>query len=379
VGTDEELMGQLASKNQVALEDIHNRYHSLLFSVALRITGDRGSAEEILQDTFFQLWRKASQFDAARGSLVGWLLTMVRYRAISRMRGKSDHFCSESPCGADVSLPSSAGSTALEQEIARELVSAALASLSSVQRDAIRLAYFSGLTAEEISLRTKTPLGTTKSRLRSALQGMKKALSNPGLSVSGERTQPSATLVDILVTEQLLSRPLRQRFPHREKESLQVLAHVVATSPERLTDAFLQMALDLCSAGTAGLSFLETDAEGTQVFRWTNLAGELKKYVGGTTPRNFSPCGVTLDRNSPQLFAYPGRYFPYFNDVETPIVEGLVIPFRVADTEGTLWIASHEEGILFDAEDARIMTVLTEFASCAFHFNRSISASPAPL
>ena len=72
---------------------------------------------------------------------------------------------------------------------------------------------------------------------------------------------------------------------------------------------------------------LETNPGGGQVFRWTNLAGKLEKYTGGTTPRGFSPCGVTMDRDSPQLFSYPGRYFQYFNEVATPIVEGLVVPF----------------------------------------------------
>ena len=104
----------------------------------------------------------------------------------------------------------------------------------------------------------------------------------------------------------------------------------------------------------------------------------LAKYVDGTTPRNFSPCGVTLDFNSPQLFEYPARYFDYFKDVDVPIVEGLVIPLHVGKTEGTIWIVSHDESVRFDSEDARIMTSIAEFAGCALHLIRSLPVQALP-
>ncbi len=182
-----------------------------------------------------------------------------------------------------------------------------------------------------------------------------------------------ATLESILITDQLFSRKGRQREPELEAKSLQTLAELNSDSPTELIDSFLQMSLDLCRAGTAGLTLLETNAAGDQEFRWTNLTGRLANCVGGTTPRNFSPCGVTLDRMSPQLFAYPGRYFGYFNQVELPIVEGLVIPFHVGtETEGTIWIVSHAEELGFDSEDARIMSSLAEFVGCALHVSRQL-------
>ncbi len=274
--------------------------------------------------------------------------------------------------------PENIGSTVLEQQIARKLVSAALAGLPEAQQQAITLAYFDGLTCEEIAVHTKTPLEKTKSSLRSALQAMKKTLSNPGLTAAPEPEQVPVTLESILITEQLVSRNPRQHRLGEEANCMRNLAEAVAASPEHLIDSFLEMPLELCHAGTTGLSLLETNDAGEQVFRWTNLAGKLANCVGGTTPRNFSPCGVTLDRNSPQLFAYPGRYFEYFNQVEVPIVEGLVIPFRVgAKTEGTVWIVSHEEESKFDFEDVRIMTSLTEFAGCALHLVRSFSLNAA--
>lgn len=375
MSSDEQLMNHLVRGDQSALETLYQRHSRVVYSVAFQITGEAASAEELLQDTFFQLWQKASQFDLARGSLIAWLLTMTRHRAISYIRRKNNQVPGDLFREDDPISPAIHGSSALERQIANCLISAALARLPEAQREAITLAYFDGLTCEEIAIRTQTPVGTAKSRLRSALRTMKTTLSssNSKRPPSRKARQLSATLESILITERLGYRACRKRSPQQETECMAALAQTAAF-PERMVDSFLEMAMDLCRAGTAGLSLLETNAEGEQVFRWTNLAGKLAKHVGGTTPRNFSPCGVTLDRNCPQLFAYPARYFPYFNDVDVPIVEGLVIPFRTGkQTEGTIWIVSHDKKSRFDSEDARIMTSLAEFAGCTLHLNRSLS------
>lgn len=181
-----------------------------------------------------------------------------------------------------------------------------------------------------------------------------------------------ASLEDILVTDKLKSR--RRRKPNFRGESIALhdLAKVMASSPDELIDRLLEIALELCSAGTAGLSLLDTTSEGEQVFRWTNLAGALHKHVGGSTPRNFSPCGVTLDRKLPQLFSYPGHRFQYYNGLECPIVEALVMPVYLGDkTPGTIWIVSHDKEVKFDSEDVRIMSRLAEFTSCALRLIRS--------
>jgi RNA polymerase sigma factor (sigma-70 family) len=375
---DELLIARLVDGDQSALEVLYERHGRLLYSLALRITGDAGSAEELLQDTFLQLWQKASQFDTARGSLIGWLLTITRRRAISRIRSKKFRFLSESLSEDAVVFPENVGPTALEQQIARQLVAAALAGLPDAQREAITLAYFDGMTSEEIAVHTGTPLGTAKSRLRSALKTMKKSLSDPNVPRTLESGREPVTLKTILITDQLRSRVCKQRSPESEAECLRILAQAVAASPQNLVDALLEMPIKLCGAGTTGLSLAETTDAGEQIFRWTNLTGRLAKHVGGTTPRNFSPCGVTLDRNAPQLFSYPGRYFQYFNQVDVPIVEGLVSPFRISTrTEGTVWIVSHDEKSRFDSEDARIMTSLAEFAGCALYLCQWFGAGAA--
>lgn len=371
--SDEELMSLLTQGDQEALAALYRRHSPSLFSVAFRITGDAGSAEELLQDTFFQLWEKASQFNTARGSLIGWLLTITRHRAISHLRRNAKGTLCDSL--DDFSGISQDGRVAwMEEEIARELVSVALAGLPKAQAQAITFAYFEGLTCEEIAQRTGTPVGTTKNRLRMALTTMRRRLSNPGSAKRKTAAGAPATLDDILITDELLRRPCRPRRLQHEEEHLRRLTQAASAGPEKLIQSLLEIPAELCRAGSAGLSLLDTQNSPEPVFRWTNLAGQLASYVGGTTPRNFSPCGVTLDRNAPQLFAYPARYFQYFREVEIPIVEGLVIPFRVGTrTEGTIWIVSHTPELKFDSEDVRIMKGFAEFVGCAIHVTRSFT------
>lgn len=108
------------------------------------------------------------------------------------------------------------------------------------------------------------------------------------------------------------------------------------------------------------------DNSGEWLFRWQALAGVIEPYEGGSTPRNWSPCGTCLDVGVPVLYSYPARHFSYFRPLAVPIVEGLVIP-RYADRNAgaTIWIVSHEEDRRFDAEDVRVMTTLGNFASRA--------------
>jgi signal transduction histidine kinase len=181
-----------------------------------------------------------------------------------------------------------------------------------------------------------------------------------------------ARLEDILVTHKLKSH--RRRRPNSSDEivTLYTLAKVMASSPIELVDKLLEAALELCSAGTAGLSVLETTLEGEQVFRWTHVAGLLSEHVGDSTQRNFSPCGTTLDRKSPQLFAYPGRRFQYLNGLDFTMVEALVVPVYLGDKiPGTIWVVSHDEELKFDCGDVRVMTGLAEFAGCALRLMRS--------
>jgi hypothetical protein len=176
------------------------------------------------------------------------------------------------------------------------------------------------------------------------------------------------TLEDVLITDQLPKRPVRERDVEAEGHALRLLRTELAsrTTPQRLLHTLVDAALDLCMAGTAGLSVLATNDAGEAIFRWDALAGALSSFVGGTTPRHWSPCGTTLDRRAPQLFSYPGKFFTYFQEVRPLIVEGLVIPvYSGRDAVATIWIVSHDEQRQFDLYDVRTMSGLANFTGAA--------------
>lgn len=174
----------------------------------------------------------------------------------------------------------------------------------------------------------------------------------------------SATaLEDIIATHELETRGVRAENLHSEIRAMRSLAKAFCAGAKDILQRLTDAAMELCNAGSAGISLLDITSGGEVIFRWVILAGELSRYVGGTTPRNFSPCGVVLDRQSPQLFKRQARYFTYFNSAVPEIVEGLVIEIRDSDQSfGTIWIASHCPNRHFDREDVRIMSSLSNFA-----------------
>lgn len=177
--SDQALVHRVIKREQLALESLYRRHRAVLYSVALRILGDTCSAEEILQDAFFQLWKNASQFDPAKGSLLGWLLVITRNRAISRARLNKSRYFSTLTGNEDGTLPENAESNVLQRLIACELVACSLAKLSDAQRQTVTLAYFDGLSCPEIAHHTHTPIGTVKARLKTGFQGMRKGLPKP--------------------------------------------------------------------------------------------------------------------------------------------------------------------------------------------------------
>jgi len=167
-------MERIVQRDEAALAEVYDRYAGMLVSVLNRILRDPQAAEEILQDIFYQLWRSSAQFDAERGSLPGWLAVIARNRAISRLRRKNPA-SGEELVENTVILPYN-----LEASIARREMMARVASslerLPKEQREALELAYFEGMTHSEIARHTGDPLGTVKTRLRTAVETLKRNL-----------------------------------------------------------------------------------------------------------------------------------------------------------------------------------------------------------
>jgi RNA polymerase sigma-70 factor (ECF subfamily) len=172
--SDWSLLERVVRKDESALSALYDRYSGLVFSEAKRILRDTGAAEEILQDLFYQIWRTAERFDAARGSLAGWLLVAARNRAISKLRrktGKTEEL-NENGVILKFDLESHAS-----QNLLLDKVRAVMGSLPETQRQALEFAYFEGMSHTEIAEKTGQPLGTVKTRIRSAMETLKQVLS----------------------------------------------------------------------------------------------------------------------------------------------------------------------------------------------------------
>ena len=170
-------------------------------------------------------------------------------------------------------------------------------------------------------------------------------------------------LEDTLMTSELTRR--RPRAPDYASENgvLVALAREMAVNPCTLLQALVDKTVDLCRAGTAGISVLKTDSDGEYLV-CEALSSVYAPSIRSRIPRHFSPSGTTLDRNAPQLFSYPARYFTYFPQAAAPIIEVLVVPIYVSGRPcGTIWILAHNATRQFDAEDVRLLTSLAAFAS----------------
>src|SRR3954470_3950182 len=166
-----------------ALQELYDRYRVMAYSIALRITADASLAEDVVQDAFLGAWRNADRYVEGRASVRTWLLSIVHHRAVDavrRRRPTTELPDADAPPPATMTLPD------VWHEVAgnldREQIGAALAVLSDVQREAIELAYFGGLTQVEIAERTGAPLGTVKSRVRLGLLTMRETLVSQGES-----------------------------------------------------------------------------------------------------------------------------------------------------------------------------------------------------
>jgi len=170
-------MVRLASGDLGALDQLYEHYGAMSFSIAYRITGERAAAEDVVQEAFLGAWRNAARYADGRGTVRTWLLSIVHHRAIDAVRRRRS--TAELP-DAETGLPDAltVPDTWAEVEVGldRTAVQAALARISDVQREAIELAYFGGLTQSEIAAQTGVPLGTVKGRLRLGLEGLRAAM-----------------------------------------------------------------------------------------------------------------------------------------------------------------------------------------------------------
>jgi RNA polymerase sigma-70 factor (ECF subfamily) len=172
VGNDQTLIDRVGMGEQQAMTEIFDRYARLVYSVALRVLKESGQAEDVTQEVFFQLWRNPNSFSSSRGSLAAWLLVIARNRAIDHLRQRR--------YGETVDEVIIASATNLHNEAERRIimqrVRGIIGDLPQEQQQSLQMAYFEGLSHSEIAEKTGQPLGTIKTRIRSALTSLRKRL-----------------------------------------------------------------------------------------------------------------------------------------------------------------------------------------------------------
>jgi RNA polymerase sigma-70 factor (ECF subfamily) len=179
---DVELIQAIAARDEAALARLYDRYRVILFGLLMRILNNREEAEDVLQEVFLQVWRKAGDFDENRGRPFTWLVTLGRSRGIDRLRTLSARERAVEAGAREASEEiSDAASDAFKSE-QRGLVNDALAQLPDEQKRPLMLAYFDGLTQSEIATRLGAPLGTVKTRMRTGMLKLREQLAGKGES-----------------------------------------------------------------------------------------------------------------------------------------------------------------------------------------------------
>lgn len=171
------LVQSIAAGDQLALQELYEMAHRIVFTLIMRITANRETAEEVTIDVFHDVWRRAARYDAANGTVLGWIMNQARSRAIDRLRFESRKKRSH---GGDVQAPAEMAADpcdVLELREQGQSLRAALAALTQDERQAIETTFFTGLTHAEAAARLKQPLGTVKTRIRSGLHKLRQALS----------------------------------------------------------------------------------------------------------------------------------------------------------------------------------------------------------
>jgi RNA polymerase sigma-70 factor (ECF subfamily) len=171
-------LARIQDRDSAALQELYDESSRVLYGLAFRMLGDRADAEEVILDVYHQVWSSADRYDASRGSVWSWLTVMTRNRAIDRLRKsnlrRTRELPIEEPMDSATGMPESERQSMFAQE--QRLVRQAMAKLGKEQRQAIELAFFSGLSHSEVAETLGAPLGTIKTRIRVGIQNLRKAL-----------------------------------------------------------------------------------------------------------------------------------------------------------------------------------------------------------
>jgi RNA polymerase sigma-70 factor (ECF subfamily) len=175
--TDAAILRQIVGRDPRGVELLYERYSGIAFALAYRLLGERGGAEDVVQEAFLNVWRQGATYDTRRGTVRTWLLTIVHHRAIDQMRSARSKSSADTVIDDAMPLPAKEDTwTEVVRGLEHERVQQAMAALPPEQRQVVDLAYYGGFTQTEIAQRVGIPLGTVKGRMRLALDKLRDLL-----------------------------------------------------------------------------------------------------------------------------------------------------------------------------------------------------------
>ena len=187
---------------------------------------------------------------------------------------------------------------------------------------------------------------------------------SPGLKDTG------LEVIDLLSDSEFAARKLHDRNVSSQMAGLQRLCHAFVENPESILHELVKAAVELCGADSAGISIEREDGTEKDFYHWIATAGVYSEFLNAILPRYPSACGICLELGRPQLFRVSQRFFEILGVVAPVVTDGLLLPWQVDGTRGTIFIMAHERDQAFDADDLRMMQMLANFAAMGYRHQR---------
>jgi transcriptional regulator with GAF, ATPase, and Fis domain len=177
-------------------------------------------------------------------------------------------------------------------------------------------------------------------------------------------------VIDIQGDAAFAARSKHARSPAAQMHAMQRLARAFVDSPETILQELVELAVEMCGADSAGISVEKDDRTEQDFYHWVATAGEYSGFLDASLPRYPSACGICLERGRPQLFRVTKKFFDIMGIEAPAVTDGILLPWQVDETRGTIFVMAHGRSEAFDTEDAALMLTLADFAAMAVRHQR---------
>ena len=356
------LLASIGLGDQQAMASLFDRHSGLVYSVALRVCHDANSAQEVLLNIFLQTWLAPQSFAAGPGRLDAQLGILSRNLAMNLVRTRTS--VDPSNTAAPV-YPLDPNHLKEMCQLIRKPHSLVLL-LPDLGRQLLDMAFFDGKTPAAIAEETGLPVDVITSGIHGALS----TLRNQPAHAPAASDDTGLEVLDLDTHPEFCARNLHRRDVTMQMEGLRRLTHSFVQNPDTILQELVNAAVELCGADSAGISLETEEKSDAQFYHWVATAGQYNGFMNAILPRYPSACGICLERGKPQLFRVNQRFFDIMG-IEAPLVtDGILLPWQVEETRGTIFIMAHGRTAAFDKDDGQMMRVLADFAAMAVRHQR---------